>query len=235
MADSFPVVYDRAIEPTLGPSPGAQALMKHTIEEFGATNLGIYNNRPVRGGTSLSKHARGEAGDSGFPYTVGGVTEGWRLANWLLTFHRELGVQQVIYARKIWSNQRDQEGWRPYTGSAAHYEHVHWELTAQAAAELTTKMIRDRTGFLEEEDMSGIPEECIEELLCSRIERAYQLITDRSPDIGGLRFWCGRMLQAYRSGGDVGRVLRSLESALMNEVPVAEREQLSALLSDSNG
>ena len=233
MTDTFPLVYDVARTPTSGPSPGAKALMKVSIEEWGATNLGIYNNRSIRGGLSLSKHARGEAGDSGFPYRVGGTDEGWRFANWLLAYHRELGVQQVIYARMIWSNTKDQSGWRYYNGTAAHYEHVHWELTQQAAAELTTTMIYDRTN-LGDKDMA-IPDEAVEALLILRVEKVYELVAGREADLGGLRYWCGRVVEAHRAGKDLTPHFRALEMGLLEGLSGAERDGLSKLLSDSDG
>lgn len=230
MSDMFPLTYDRCGGPSGGPQPGCKVLMKISLDHFGATNLGIYNPRPIRGGLAWSKHACGEAGDSGYPYTVGGTSEGWRFANWLMMYHRELGVQQIIYAKKVWRNTRDSEGWRAYGGTAAHYEHVHWELTRQAARELTTKMVLDRTNLLEE-DMD-VPGEAVEAMLIERVEQMYQLIADREPDLPGQRWWCGRIIEAYRNGDDVTPIYRELETALLTEVPAPEREQLALLMYD---
>lgn len=138
----FPIVYDRPTGTAKGPQPGAVALMRWCLHRWPtATNLGIYNPRNVRGGTTLSTHAEGRAIDVGFPYTVGGTVEGWDCANTLKANARDLGVQQIIYARKVWRNTLAERGWRPYTGVAAHYEHVHAELTRQAAAQLNAEHI----------------------------------------------------------------------------------------------
>ncbi len=144
---SFPVIYERASHPTQGPTPGARAILAWSLANYRtATSLGIYNNRSVRGGSSLSTHAEGRAIDVGFPATVGGTPEGWALANAMRIHHRDLGVQGVIYARRIWTNTQNDRGWRQYNGKAAHNEHVHIELTRQAGRELTHKMINQATG-----------------------------------------------------------------------------------------
>ena len=141
----FPVVYDRAVKPSGGPQPGAVHLMDWCLANVPtATNLGIYNNRSVRGGSGLSLHAEGRALDVGFPAKVGGTAEGWALAELLLTHHPDLGIQTLIYARKIWSTTRG--GWRAYGGTAAHNEHIHVELNRRAARELTPQMINETLG-----------------------------------------------------------------------------------------
>ena len=138
----FPIVYDRPTMVAKGPQPGAVALMRWCLARWPmATNLGIYNPRNVRGGESLSTHAEGRAIDVGFTHTVGGTVEGWDCANTLRIHARDLGVQQIIYARKIWTNVRSDQGWRPYTGTAPHWEHVHAELTRQAGRGLTAEHI----------------------------------------------------------------------------------------------
>lgn len=38
---------------------------------------------------------------------------------------RRLGVMYVIYNRRIWSTYRAREGWRVYSGSASHRDHIH--------------------------------------------------------------------------------------------------------------
>lgn len=143
----FPVVYDRARKPTNGPQPGARALMAFALARFPtSTNLGIYNVRSVRGGKALSTHAEGRGIDIGFPAVVGGTKEGWEAARLLRKHSADLGIQSIIYARRIWSNTKNKAGWRRYTGKAAHNEHIHVELTRQAAAQLTSVMIAETLG-----------------------------------------------------------------------------------------
>jgi hypothetical protein len=56
---------------------------------------------------------------------------GWRMAHWYQQNAAALGVSQVIYFGKIWTVQRNQEGWRTYRpiagsgDSSTHKNHVH--------------------------------------------------------------------------------------------------------------
>jgi hypothetical protein len=52
---------------------------------------------------------------------------------------RRLGVMYVIYNRKIWSSYSAAEGWRAYSGSSPHTDHVHISLSWAGA--------RGRTSF----------------------------------------------------------------------------------------
>lgn len=121
-------------------SPGAQALMRWIIEEYGskgAQNWGIYNCRDVRGGSTTSLHGEGRALDVGFPL---GDPDGDRLVRRLRKSPGRLGIQAIIYERVIYS-RLSPEG-RPYTGAAPHYDHVHVELTREAANDLTYETVR---------------------------------------------------------------------------------------------
>lgn len=205
---TFPIVREPARTPSAGPTPGAKALMAWTIEHFDATNLGIYNNRSVRGGVALSLHAEGRAGDSGYPYTVGGTEAGWRLANWLIEHHAALGVQQVIYSRRIWANTRANEGWRYYSGTAAHYEHVHWELTRQASRELTTEMIAAAVNPPPTEADAMTPEAII-----SYVNTAYGPDSD---DRRGKLYWIDTAIDLLLAGepDEALQALRDMRDAL---------------------
>lgn len=148
---TFPIVYDRARTPTSGPQPGAIHLRGWILANYPAlTSLGIYNNRSIRGGSSLSTHAEGRAIDIGTP-TETAPTEfargiGRNLANRLVDHHAALGVQQIIFDRLIWRNTTSPAGWRPYTGSNPHVGHIHIELTRAAALGLTPQIITDTLG-----------------------------------------------------------------------------------------
>jgi hypothetical protein len=138
----FAKVYNKAEKAAKGPQPGAKALMTWALARYPAgTNLGIYNVRTQRGNKLLSMHAEGRAIDVGFPVErPNGHPDGWRLAHELVEHHEALGVQAVIFARRIWSNQRPT--WRPYSGTADHFDHVHAELTREAGQLLTPAIIR---------------------------------------------------------------------------------------------
>ena len=73
---------------------------------------------------SDGEHGQGRAID----IMVSGQT-GWDIANYLREHYADLGISYVIYAQKIWSVERNGEGWRGMSnrGSATanHYDHVH--------------------------------------------------------------------------------------------------------------
>jgi hypothetical protein len=117
---------------TSGPTVGAKNLMSWYLRENkarGGTNLGIFNCRPVRGGTITSLHGEGRAADLGTPTSN---TWSWGVAELLRTHSAELGIQCLIHQRKIWSPGGG-TGWVPYKGVAAHFDHIHAELTWAAA------------------------------------------------------------------------------------------------------
>lgn len=161
---TFPVVYQSATSVAPGPTPGAKALMAWILANYPpAVNLGIYNPRSVRGGTALSLHAEGRALDIGYPIDrPSGHPVGSALCHALVEHHAALGVQCVIFARRIWTNTRPT--WRPYTGTADHFDHAHVELTRAAAAGLTTDIIRTTLGASMPTELSNTERELIRTL-----------------------------------------------------------------------
>lgn len=125
--------YQRAKSCTSGPQPGAWGQMDwylHNYKDLGGVNSGIYNCRPVRGGRTTSLHGEGRACDNGVrPYSA---EYGTKLANAIVNNSRELGVQCVIFNRKIWSSSYPDQ-WRNYTGVASHVDHLHVEFTWASA------------------------------------------------------------------------------------------------------
>jgi len=134
--------YERAVSCTTGPQTGAKALMAWVLGAFGpkgATNLGIFNCRPIRGtNNTTSLHGEGRACDFGFPV---GDPDGDVLQQLLLDHSEELGIQCIIYERHIWSGAHWDEGLRPYGGTNPHIDHLHVELSWNAARSLTAEMI----------------------------------------------------------------------------------------------
>jgi len=119
---------------------GGQALMRFIIERYGskgAANWGIYNCRTVRGGSTTSLHGEGRALDVGFPL---GDPDGDELLRRLLRVPGRLGIQAIIYERRIYSGLSP-EG-RPYTGVAPHFDHLHIELTREAGQKLTYETVK---------------------------------------------------------------------------------------------
>ncbi len=154
----YPVVYEPAIGVSPGPTPGARALMEWALlQDPAAFSLGIYNGRRVRGGRSWSLHAEGRAIDIGFPvHRPDGHPGGTALAQRLVDHHADLGVQQVIWAGRIWRNTRDASGWRRYSGTSSHHDHIHAELTRAASKTLTFDRIVEATEQ-ETDDMALTP------------------------------------------------------------------------------
>lgn len=54
---------------------------------------------------------------------------GWEVANWLRSNSGSLGIAEIMYAQRIWSADRDGEGWRSMddrgSDNANFYDHVH--------------------------------------------------------------------------------------------------------------
>lgn len=131
-----------AFEPcAAGPQPGTANLQMTIMERFPlAMDYGIFNCRPVRGGSTLSKHGKGRAGDSGFPLLPGGVAnpQGYALVAVLRDTAWETGLETIIWDGQLWSS-RWPNG-RPYVpppGGSYHRDHVHWEQITSYAKNLT--------------------------------------------------------------------------------------------------
>lgn len=135
---TYPILYEPAQYDSGGPMPGARLLMASILQLYpGSTNLGIYNNRAQRGTKVTSVHAEGRALDVGFPdIGLSGNPVGNRLAADLVRLHAPLGIQCVIWCRRIWSTRHPT--WHAYTGVDPHTGHLHIELNRAAAKALTS-------------------------------------------------------------------------------------------------
>src|SRR5699024_708330 len=122
--------YQGAKSCTSGPQPGAWGAMDYFLAAYkskGGVNTGIYNCRSVRGGSTTSLHGEGRAADFGIrPYSA---PWGWALAKALVAMSKELGIQLVIFDRRIWSSSYPHSGFRRYNGSHPHTDHIHCEFT----------------------------------------------------------------------------------------------------------
>lgn len=166
-----------------------------------ASNLGIYNPRRIGGTNAWSTHAEGRAIDVGFPVARHGWPAGHELADTLVQHHAELGVQQVIWARRVWRNTIGT--WRNYSGRSAHLDHVHAELTRQAAAELTPAII---AAAVEEADPM-IPEEIV----------ASYLRGGREPTAQEVHTWTIDCTRKRENGDDLAPTYRFIEYAVSQE------------------
>lgn len=136
--------YQRAARCTGRTPNGSNEFMRWAVYDFGqgARNLGIYNCRAIRGKTNTSLHGEGRAVDIGF--SGSGNPAGTRLLNTLLPHVGELGIQMIIWNRRMYS-ARYPRGAR-YTGAIPHTDHLHIELTWAAANGLTRDRIRQIVG-----------------------------------------------------------------------------------------
>lgn len=139
--------YEPARACTDGPAPGAREFMAWFLGRYaqlGGTNLGIYNCRTVRGGSTTSLHGEGRAVDFGVrPLSA---EWGWVLARLLVAHSKALGVQCVIWDRRIWSGSHADAGFRVYGGSHPHTDHLHVELSRAAAQALTAARVHTVLG-----------------------------------------------------------------------------------------
>lgn len=133
--------YDRATRPCSGGTlPGTDQLYDAILASSrwpNALALGTYNCRTVAGTSTLSVHGNGRALDIGFAH--GPTGEGEDLAAWLVEHYDELGIQTVIYNRRIWGAGRPVL--RTYRGANPHTDHVHAEQHKRAALTLTRAQI----------------------------------------------------------------------------------------------
>lgn len=90
---------------------------------------GCYNRRPTAGG-GKSIHGDGRAIDVGIGWTPTPEMEAalHECTEHLAANAKYLGVQRIIYDRRIW----DRHGWRPFNDNA-HQDHAHVEQTMEAS------------------------------------------------------------------------------------------------------
>jgi hypothetical protein len=135
-----------------GPQPGTLLLYEYLQEVFPTLRgWGVYNCRNVRGGTVKSAHAEGRAGDEGTVYVT---PDGEAAAMWLVQNAAALGVQVVIWNRRIWSAEKPY--WRTYTGTSPHTDHVHFENNWDGAKHLTRDIIDSLSGELSVADIDTV-------------------------------------------------------------------------------
>lgn len=98
-------------------------------------SIGGYARRSIAGTSTLSDHATGNAVDIMLSKNYRSPAEnalGWEIARFWQANAAAVGVKYVIFNAKIWSAERADEGWRPYshpgggrTDTLQHHDHVH--------------------------------------------------------------------------------------------------------------
>lgn len=119
-------------------APGTQALAAWIVSRTGIRSAGTRRSpaKPSTAGRERDLHEEGRAVDAmiAAPYTDAGNAAGDALANFLVLHAVELGVQLVIWARVEWAASRVGAAWESYAGAEDHRDHVHVELSPDAAA-----------------------------------------------------------------------------------------------------
>lgn len=118
-----------------GPQPGTVALWKAVVALFPILGtLGIYNCRPSSGGGGLSTHGEGRGWDCRCnAFDPAQKAAGDRLATLLIKYHKQLGVQRIIWNRKQTDVRSGMGTWRAYGGASPHTDHLHIELCWSSA------------------------------------------------------------------------------------------------------
>lgn len=115
--------------------PGMVALADHLMATWGGSNLGIFSDRSIRGGSSTSLHAVSRAFDWGYTDRAAAL----RGADWLIENHEALGCQAI----HDYADHHDGLGRTWGHGRGWHYGHIgslggHWlhvELVVETAAD----------------------------------------------------------------------------------------------------
>jgi hypothetical protein len=149
--------WERATECVGSPRPGALALLAYLRSEYpSGRSMGIYNCREVRGSTTVSIHSEGRALDWGMPMVNGkGSPEGHEIVKLLASHGSRLGIQAIIYDRRIWSAASPNG--RNYNGIAPHYDHLHIELTRNAGQKLNLSTLYSVLGTNKEPEVQPAP------------------------------------------------------------------------------
>ncbi len=128
--------------------------------------IGGYSCRPIVGDpNSMSVHATGRALDI-MVYPVGHPDGseadnemGDPIANWLVVNAEHIGVQQIIWDRWLWrAEDAPGEKDRAYTGEHPHNDHLHVELSVEAA-DLGTPFFQTEQGPPELPSCGRLPAE----------------------------------------------------------------------------
>lgn len=121
--------------------PGTAAFRTHLKERFGFARTEVVRDAS-RCRKQNSEHCVCRAVDA---FTTD-LAKGRKLFEWCVTNAERLGIQSVIFNRRVWGFGKWNE--RPYTGPSPHTDHVHVGLDKWAAKNLTKESIE------QEDDMT---------------------------------------------------------------------------------
>lgn len=141
--DPQPYVGQVGCDPVAKPGVLAfQAMLMNTYRDTGS--YGIVSDCGIGG---QSEHKEGRAFDWKASITnPSNAAEVREVLDWLtMTVNgvpaanaRRLGVMYMIWNRQIWGSYAIDQGWRPYSGSSPHTDHVHFSFGWNAAYKTTS-------------------------------------------------------------------------------------------------
>lgn len=116
--------------------PGGHKLGEYLLTHFAVvTSVGGYAcRRNTADSSRMSVHGTGRALDVFIPTASGSADNGQgdKVANWLVMHAQQIGVQLVIWDRSIWRANGTNDS--AYGGPNPHVDHIHVEITTEAAA-----------------------------------------------------------------------------------------------------
>jgi hypothetical protein len=126
--------------------PGVAAWRDQLLRTYTfSRSLGIVRGCNVGG---RSEHKEGRALDWGVNVTnAREATAANEVLAWLLAtdkygnkhaMARRLGIQYIIWNRRIWGSYNASQGWRAYTGASPHTDHVHFSFSWAGAKKTTS-------------------------------------------------------------------------------------------------
>jgi hypothetical protein len=125
---------------TDGLEPGAEALRDYLYEYFPqVSTIGGFACRAINGDpTQASVHSTGRALDIHIPLTADDGADndlGDPVGHWLIRNAERIGIQFIIWDLTTWAPYRDPgDKSAPYGGAHPHDDHLHIELSVEAAA-----------------------------------------------------------------------------------------------------
>ncbi len=147
---SFPASIDpyaSYVTPGCDPTakPGVVAFRGILKAEYGRADLGITRSCSVG---EPSDHHDGRALDYPFnAFDSGQLADANALLNWLLAtdqygnrhaLARRLGINYMIWNRKIWKAYEPSAGWQAYNGTSPHTDHIHFSFGWPGALKQTS-------------------------------------------------------------------------------------------------
>ncbi len=118
-----------------GEQVGTHALFRVITEKFkNVGTFGIYCPRLTRNGDKVSIHTEGRAWDCKCNANIArSKATGDKIFALLIEKKEPLGIEKIIWNRKIWANDTTQD----YEGVNPHIDHLHIEQSMEKAKELT--------------------------------------------------------------------------------------------------